>query len=109
MFLLLRHQPQTATLSPDRHSGTTDEVGVRTSSLWHARRVCGIAVSSDPHHTRCWDPSMIAAFALTARLMTHPSQQKELLACLQHVKASGWRVDGLVRSLREEWGRLGPR
>lgn len=98
MFLLLRHRPR-ATLSHESHI----QIEAAKYPIWHARRVCSIALKSDPEHTQCWDPCMIAAFALTARQMTHPTQQKELLACLYRVKSSGWRVDSLVQSLRAEW------
>jgi hypothetical protein len=103
MLLLLDHQPRTISLT-DWHSKTGADVA-QTSPFWHARRVCGIALNSDPEHTKCWDPCMIAAFSLAARRMTHPAQQNNLLACLDGVRAAGWRIDGLVRRLREEWGR----
>jgi hypothetical protein len=76
----------------------------QTSSLWHARRVCGIAVHSDPELTRCWDPCMIAAFSVTAKRMTHPAQHSALLVCLNRVKMLGWHIDSLIESLQQEWG-----
>ncbi|EXJ77779.1 hypothetical protein A1O3_10008, partial [Capronia epimyces CBS 606.96] len=103
MLLLFSHQP--CAISPvDWHSMTgADEA--QMSPLWHARRVCGIALNSDPEHTKCWDPCLIAAFTLAAQQMTHPAQQTDLLACLDRVRAAGWHIDGLVRKLREHWGR----
>jgi len=100
MLLLLTHKPRTVTLA----GRPTTAGAAQLSPLWQARRVCGIALSSDPEHTRCWDPCMIAAFSLAARRMTHPAQQTELLACLERLGSVGWRIDGLARSWREEWG-----
>ncbi|CAM1507956.1 Fc.00g048040.m01.CDS01 [Cosmosporella sp. VM-42] len=107
MFLLMRHRPRT--VLPQVEPNEMETIGKHMSPLWHARRACGIAMSSDPEHTQCWDPCMIAAFTLMARGMTHPAQQMELLLCLHRVMSSGWRVDNLIRSLRDEWGLLDQR
>ncbi|KAH8668977.1 hypothetical protein BX600DRAFT_496964 [Xylariales sp. PMI_506] len=84
-----------------------DDAGDHTSPLWHARRVCGIALSSDPGaggSSSCWDPCMIAAFWAAARRVRSADQQAELLGCLDGVRASGWRrVDSLADKLRAEW------
>ncbi|KAJ9157199.1 hypothetical protein NKR23_g408 [Pleurostoma richardsiae] len=106
MFLMLRHRPQTMESQQERDR--TEATAAHVSPLWHARRVCGIAVSSDSQNTQCWDPCIIAAFSLAARRMTHPNQQTELLLCLDRIKASGWRIDSLTRRLRDEWGLFGP-
>jgi len=101
MLLLLNHWP-----SNDLLVNFCSKAGVggdQLSPTWHARRVCGIALNSDPEHTKCWDPCMIAAFALAARTATSAHQRNELLACLNQVRMAGWRIDGLVRRLREEW------
>ncbi|KPM36729.1 hypothetical protein AK830_g9851 [Neonectria ditissima] len=105
MFLLLRHRPRSIRLYEEYPQ--IEAMEAQVSPQWHARRVCGIALSSDSQHTECWDPCTIAAFALAARGMTHHDQQIELLSCLQRVKTSGWRVEGLVRNLRDEWGLYG--
>lgn len=96
MLLLLNHWPSNGLLV----SGVEQD---QVSPLWHARRVCGIALNSDPEHTKCWDPCMIAAFAFAARFITTAHQRNELLACLNQARMAGWRLDGLVRRLREEW------
>lgn len=107
MFLLLRHRPRTIQLHEEHNR--TEAMATHLSPLWHARRVCGIALNLNAQHSQCWDPCMIAAFTLTARGMTHPAQQVEILECLNRVKASGWRIDNLVRNLRDEWGLGEPR
>lgn len=112
MHLLLTNKPQQS-ISPTEPGlrgnlePELDADKARLSPLWHARRVCGIALHSEPEHTKCWDPCMIAAFALVARRMTHMSQQDDVLACLGRIKVAGWNVDGLVRRLRDEWGPVG--
>jgi hypothetical protein len=105
MLLLFSNKPQLISLT-EWHQSSELEVA-QTSPLWHARRVCGIATNSDPEHTQCWDPCMIAAFSFAARRMTHPSQQNDIIACLRRVKGAGWHIDGLVQKLRDEWGPIG--
>lgn len=107
IFLLLDNKPQS--ISPlTKWDGKPElDAAAQFPPLWHARRVCGIALNSDPEHTRCWDPCMIAAFWVAARRMTHPSQQNDILACLDRVKRADWHIDGLVQRLRDEWGPIG--
>ncbi|KAI2785163.1 hypothetical protein F4815DRAFT_9426 [Daldinia loculata] len=105
MLLLLSNRPQSISLAELHRNSELDVAHM--SPLWHARRVCGIALNSEPEHTHCWDPCMIAAFALAARRMTHPTQQNDIVACLSRVKAAGWHIDSLVQRLRDEWGPIG--
>jgi hypothetical protein len=102
MLLLLNQRPRSISLAEWLGSRMADKGQI--SPLWHAQRVCGIAVNSNPDLTRCWDPCMIACFSIAARRMTHPVQQSTLITCLIHVKSLGWRVDGMIQSLHEEWG-----
>ncbi|KAH8660274.1 hypothetical protein BX600DRAFT_513893 [Xylariales sp. PMI_506] len=102
MLLLLNHRPRSVSMAEWQKSAAVDKG--HFSPLWHARRVCGIALGTDPELTRCWDPCMIAAFSIAARRMTHPAQQRDLVACLNRVKAAGWRVDSVIQGLHEEWG-----
>ncbi|KAH8893754.1 hypothetical protein GQ53DRAFT_623715, partial [Thozetella sp. PMI_491] len=96
MFLLLSHRPR----MPWPQAGSRNATAAYLSPQWHARYICGIAMSSSQ---KCWDPCMISSLAVAARRMTHPDQQRELLSCLDGVKASGWQVDGLTTRLRTEW------
>ena len=98
MMVLITHKPASISLRSEHAAIKIDRS--HFSGLWHARRVCGIAISSDP---RCWDPCMLAAFYLAARRMTQISQQKELEMCLGRVRVAGWRNEGLATRLREEW------
>ncbi|KAI1467186.1 uncharacterized protein F4812DRAFT_52609 [Daldinia caldariorum] len=102
MLLLLSNRPQSISFTELSRDLNLD--AAQTSPLWHAHRVCGIALNSEPEHTHCWDPCMIAAFSVAARRITHPTQQNDIIAHLDRVKTAGWNIDGLVRKLREEWG-----
>ncbi|KAI1807950.1 hypothetical protein F4811DRAFT_503845 [Daldinia bambusicola] len=101
MLLLLSNKPQSTSFTELPKTLKID--AAQTSPLWHARRVCGIALNSEPEHTHCWDPCMIAAFSVAARRITHRTQQNDIIAYLDQVKTAGWSIDGLVRRLREEW------
>lgn len=98
MYVLLTHRPKSFPFRAE--AGRAEEDRTHMSSLWHAQRVCGIGLTSDQ---QCWDPCMIAAFWLAARRMTHPDQQKDLVACLERLRASGWRVGSLIDRLRDEF------
>jgi hypothetical protein len=101
MILLILHKPTSISL---RCEYTTENVYQRHfSSLWHARRVCGIAVRSG---LGCWDPYMLAAFFLAAKCMTQKDQQEELITCLERVRTTGRRLEGLLMRLQEEWRLL---
>lgn len=102
MLLLLRDKPRATRLD---EQGSDPELGlVQMSPDWHALRICGIAVNSEPESTICWDPAMIAAFSLAALQMTQRSQQNDILICLRRLKSTGWHVDNLIKKLRGEWG-----
>ncbi|KAI8623266.1 hypothetical protein F5Y19DRAFT_459102 [Xylariaceae sp. FL1651] len=105
MFLLLSNRPQSVSLDEPQTKSPLD-VG-QMSPVWHERRVCGIALNSEPEQTNCWDPCMIAAFSLAAQRIIQSAQQSDIIACLGCVKAAGWRIDGLVQKLCEEWGLIG--
>ncbi|KAI0548667.1 hypothetical protein F4679DRAFT_308766 [Xylaria curta] len=101
MFLLLSNKPQLVSLDEQGR-----RLGIDATQMlphWHAHRICGIAINSEPAYTNCWDPVMIAAFSLVARPMVHRSQQYDILNCLNKLKATGWRINGLVYKLRGEW------
>ncbi|KAI0188768.1 hypothetical protein EV127DRAFT_116719 [Xylaria flabelliformis] len=101
MFLLLSNKSQPVSLDEQGR-----KLGIDATQMlphWHAHRICGIAINSEPEYTNCWDPVTIAAFSLVARRMTHRSQQNDILNCFNRLKATGWRTDGLVDKLQGEW------
>jgi hypothetical protein len=96
MFLLLRHKPRTVML-PSRHRSST------MSTLWHARRICGIALNND--RRECWDMSLVASLLVAARTMTHEAQHHVLLAGLDKVeRLTGWGLSVIRDILQGEWG-----
>jgi hypothetical protein len=102
MLLLLLSKPRSI---PDHEAQlVTDVDATQTMLTWHARRICGIAFNSEPERTGCWDPMLIAAFALAARHITQSSERQGIIKCLTRVKGAGWRVDSLIENLRCEWG-----
>ncbi|KAI0112378.1 hypothetical protein GGR51DRAFT_546976 [Nemania sp. FL0031] len=105
MFLLLSNKPRPE--PADKQHTNSDIDSTQVSPNWHALRVCGIAVNSEYEHSNCWDPAMIASFALAARQMTHRSQQNEITTCLERLKSSGWRVDSLISKLHDESKSVG--
>lgn len=96
MFLLLRNKPRTIML-PTRHRSST------MSTLWHARRICGIALNNESRE--CWDMSLVASLLVAARTMTHEEQHQVLLSGVDKIEGlTGWSMDGVKSTLRTEWG-----
>ncbi|KAI1324686.1 hypothetical protein F5Y16DRAFT_380068 [Xylariaceae sp. FL0255] len=75
----------------------------KMSPVWHASRVCGIAINSEPEHTLCWDPCMMSALAFAARCITDTSERYAIINCLRRVELAGWHVDSLIRRLHDGW------
>ncbi|KAI1129654.1 hypothetical protein F5Y10DRAFT_276580 [Nemania abortiva] len=101
MLLLLSNTIDLESVRGQRTKPEIDESLM--SPLWHALRICGIAINSDCEYSGCWDPVMIAAFSLAAREMKQSSQRSEITAYLDRLKASGWRIDGLISKIHSEW------
>lgn len=96
MLLLLQRRPRTLKLAEGQRSSLT-------SPLWHARRVCGVALSND--RRECWDTSLVASLVAAARYMTHEAQHRAILACISRVqKHTGWILGDCRRLLMAEWG-----
>ncbi|KAI1419672.1 hypothetical protein F5Y12DRAFT_788889 [Xylaria sp. FL1777] len=106
MHLLLINKPDLMSL--EKRTGTTRIDAVQMSSHWHARRIFGIAINSEPEYTHCWDPATIAALSLMARQTRHSSQHHDIITYLDQLKAAGWHIDGLTNRLRSEWGPVDP-
>ncbi|CAI7583269.1 unnamed protein product [Penicillium discolor] len=94
MLMLLHNRPRTARIV-DFHS-------VAMSPLWHAQRICSIALHNDSRE--CWDPCLLASFLLAARRMTHESQQHEVLRGFDRIRTvTGWDANNSLQRLRAEW------
>ncbi|KAB8221424.1 hypothetical protein BDV33DRAFT_190411 [Aspergillus novoparasiticus] len=75
------------------------------SPLWHAYRICGIALNNDTREG--WDPCLLASLLLAAKHMTHESQQQEILQGFNHIREiTGWDTGEYLSHLREEWSFL---
>ncbi|KAL1965276.1 hypothetical protein VTN77DRAFT_5878 [Rasamsonia byssochlamydoides] len=96
MLLLLLNKPRTARVD-DSHSRPSV-----ISPLWHAQRICSIALHND--RRECWDLCLLASFLVAARRMRHESQQQEILHGFARIKSlTGWDVGELLNDLRQEW------
>lgn len=97
MLLLLHSRPRTARI--------TDFTSTTMSPLWHAQRICSIALNND--RRECWDPCLLASFLVASRRMTHEAQQQEVLRGFERIqKITGWEAGDFIRGLQEEWSSL---
>ncbi|KAJ5683563.1 hypothetical protein N7462_006728 [Penicillium macrosclerotiorum] len=97
MLLLLHSRPRTACIA--------EFPSATMSSLWHAQRICSIAINNE--RRECWDPCLLASFLVAARRMTHESQQQEILRGIERIRrVTGWDASDLVCDLQAEWGLL---
>ncbi|KAL3292769.1 c6 transcription factor [Colletotrichum asianum] len=104
MLLLLQNKPRTlqAAVGTKKSGGSSSSA---TSPLWHAQRVCGIALNNDRRDS--WDLCLVASLYLAAQRMTYEPQQRAILECFERVKAlAGWNVDGFAARVREDWGLM---
>lgn len=103
MLFMLHCKPRTATtvLNQNHHQEYQHHARV-LSPLWHAQRVCGVALNND--RAECWDPCLPASFLVAARHMTHESQQVEIMRGFNRIHGlTGWGVGDYLTQLREEW------
>ncbi|KOC16204.1 hypothetical protein AFLA70_95g003341 [Aspergillus flavus AF70] len=97
MLLLLQCKPRTALLNHPQSPVL--------SPLWHAYRICGIALNNDTREG--WDPCLLASLLLAAKHMTHESQQQEILQGFNRIREiTGWDTGEYLSHLREEWSFL---
>lgn len=97
MMLILAHKPRILQLDQRRSSSL--------SQLWHAQRICGIAINNN--RCECWDPCLLTSFYLAAQRMTHESQQREILLGFKHISTLGWRTDEFIERLNQDWHTSG--
>jgi hypothetical protein len=73
------------------------------SFLWHARRICGIALNNEWRD--CWDPSLLASLVVASKRMSHEMQHRAILNGLDRIgRVTGWEVNVYKSMLLEEWG-----
>jgi hypothetical protein len=94
MLLLLQKKPRFA----DKPSPNSPSM----STLWHAHRICGIAIQND--RAGWWDPCLVASLLLAGRTATHASQHNIIVSTLEFVqRMTGWIISPYVDQLRNEW------
>lgn len=98
MMLILAHKPRTAQLEQRRTP--------YLSQLWHAQRICSIAINNN--RCECWDLCLVASFYVAARQMTHESQQRAVLHGFENIGTLGWLVNGFINRLKQEWNASEP-
>ncbi|UPX12063.1 uncharacterized protein EKO05_0002639 [Ascochyta rabiei] len=94
MLLLLQNKP--------RFAENRSQNSPSMSTLWHAHRICGIAIQND--RPGWWDPCLIASLVVAGRTATHASQHNVIVSALQSVQQlTGWIIDPYMDQLRSEW------
>jgi hypothetical protein len=94
MLLLLQNKP--------RFADTPNQNLPYMSTLWHAHRVCGIAIQND--RLEWWDPCLVASLLVAGRTATHASQHDTLTRTLEFVqRLTGWVIDPYIQRLRADW------
>lgn len=90
-ILMLQRKPRDLVLKPKTKS-----------ILWHARQICGIALSNDHHG--CWT-NAVQPMWIAGRLMSHPQEHEAILHWLRKVeRETGWATQFRVDDLTEHWG-----
>ncbi|GAB7361940.1 hypothetical protein MBLNU230_g1978t1 [Neophaeotheca triangularis] len=90
--LLLGCKPKDQRLVPSAESST----------LWHARRICGISLAN--LHEGCLN-NAIQALWIAGRLFTHTSEHKIVIDTIRRIeKTTGWTAGWRMRDLERHWG-----
>lgn len=77
-------------------------LGVVGSSLWHAKRVCGIS-ATNPHHG-CLN-NAIQPLWVAGKLLSHRSEHSVLVRLIWNIEAlTGWGTCWRIADLEAVWG-----
>ncbi|KAI1617686.1 Zn(II)2Cys6 transcription factor [Exophiala viscosa] len=72
------------------------------SILWHARQICGIAVSNGDHGA--WINSLQPLW-IAGKIMSHETEHRAILELLAQIeRESGWATAWRAEDLRDYWG-----
>lgn len=94
MLLLLQNKP--------RFGQRSSQNSPSMSTLWHAHRICGIAMQND--RAGWWDPCLVASVIIAGRTATHASQHNAILYTLESAqRLTGWNVAPYVEQMKTEW------
>jgi hypothetical protein len=78
------------------------ELGKVRSILWHARQICGIALSNDHHGA--WT-NTVQPIWIAGRLMSHPQEHAAIMRLLKRIeRETGWATQWRIDDLTEHWG-----
>jgi hypothetical protein len=92
-ILMLQRKPRDVTLDKN----------VR-SILWHARQICGIALSNEHHG--CWTNAVQPVW-VAGRLMSHPMEHSAIVHLLEKIEQeTGWATQWRIDDLKAHWGNL---
>lgn len=90
-LLMLQEKPKDVHLSRSQKS-----------ILWHARQVCGIAMSNCHHGA--WINALQPLW-IAGKVMSHTSEHRAILGLLSRIEAeSGWATAWRMQDLRDYWG-----
>lgn len=77
-------------------------LGKIRSILWHARQICGIALSNDHHGA--WT-NTVQPIWIAGRLMSHPQEHDVIIRLLKRIeRETGWATQWRIDDLMEHWG-----
>ncbi|KAH8593954.1 hypothetical protein B0O99DRAFT_625658 [Bisporella sp. PMI_857] len=80
----------------------TRSMGHVGSSLWHARRVCGISAANSHHG--CLN-NAIQPLWLAGKLLSHPVEHKAVIDLIKHIETTtGWSSTWRIKDLKALWG-----
>ncbi|KAL7811180.1 hypothetical protein V8C44DRAFT_100979 [Trichoderma aethiopicum] len=85
--------------TPRRHSSVPGAAG---SSIWHAKRICGISLTN-PHHG-CLN-NAIQPLWLAGRLLTHEAEHSIIVDLIRDIESTtGWGTCWRIPDLGAAWG-----
>jgi hypothetical protein len=94
LLLLLQCKPRAANVQ--QYQSTL------LSPLWHAQRICEIALNNDSRES--WDPCLLASLLVGSKSMAHETQQQEILRGFKRItKITGWEIVSYLVDLRDGW------
>lgn len=77
-------------------------LGKVRSILWHARQICGIALSNDHHGA--WT-NTVQPIWIAGKLMSHPQEHGAIVCLLRRIeRETGWATQWRIDDLMEYWG-----
>lgn len=73
-----------------------------TSTMWHAKRICGISLANP--HEGCLN-NAIQPLWIAGRLLSHSSEQALVVKTIQQIELmTGWTATWRIRDLESTWG-----